>query len=126
MYFKPKMSFKRVCKELSAKIVVSLFSIFDTLKRATIHAYFGSCQLPWFQACGIFTNFGYFPITLKLSTSKESLKFLTTKLPVTLWIIQLYEKFIKSQNFTVRYFNSAIYYSSRCSNLAIYHNGVWH
>ena len=68
------MSFKGVCKELSAKISIPLLSDSDFLKRRTIHAYFGSCKFPWFEACGVFANSGYFLVTLKLTASKESLK----------------------------------------------------
>ena len=35
------MSFKGVCKKPSAKITIHLFLNFDTLKKATIQAYFG-------------------------------------------------------------------------------------
>ena len=83
MYFKPKMSYKEVCKEPNAKITIPLFSNSDTLERTTIHAQFGSFQFPWFQACGVFANSSYFLVILKLMASKESLRFLTPKLPIT-------------------------------------------
>ena len=67
----------------------SLFSKSNILKGATIHSYFGGYQFPWLQACEVFTNSGYFLITCKLMASKESLKILTPKLPVTSRITQL-------------------------------------
>ena len=87
------MSFMGVCKELSAKITILLFSNFNTLKKTTIHVYFGNYQFPWFQTCGVFTNSCYFLVTLKLTPSKESLNFLTSKLSLRLWITQLYQYF---------------------------------
>ena len=54
------MSFKGVCKELSAKIIVDLFLDFDTLKNATTHVFLavanshGSKHVEFLQILGTF------------------------------------------------------------------------
>ena len=80
MYFLSQNEFQRSLQRIKCKDCCSPVLKFNILKKVTIHAYFGSCQFPWFQACGVFANFGYFPVTFKLIDIKGILENFDSKI----------------------------------------------